>query len=185
MTVPFRLTLLAVAVLVAAASAVALQTAGPVAAYPAPIEGEPQRFGGVQPFNEFNATFTETSASITNRIADLGLFQLMNTGTGAVEGFGNATVVLAMSQDRSVQPCGPGSWTNAGLRRIVVAAGVLVLIETAYVCQTSTGPKATGTWTVDGDASTGAFLGARGNGEVSVDSRRQRQSTPGSSSSAT
>jgi hypothetical protein len=169
MTVPFRLTLLAVAVLIAAASAVALQTAGPVGAYPAPIEGEPQRFGGVQPFNEFNATFTETSASITNRIADLGLFQLMNTGTGAVEGFGNATVVLAMSQDRSVQPCGPGSWTNAGLRRIIVAAGVLVLIETAYVCQTSTGPKATGTWTVDGDASTGVFLGARGSGEVSVD----------------
>jgi hypothetical protein len=100
--------------------------------------------------NRFEATFVETNVSITNRIADLGIFQLINTGTGTVEGFGAATVVLAISQDRSVEPCGAGSWTNAGTRRIVLAAGVLMLRELAYVCQTASGPIATGTWTVDG-----------------------------------
>ena len=119
--------------------------------------------------NRFEATFVETNVSITNRIADLGIFQLINTGTGTVEGFGAATVVLAISQDRSVEPCGAGSWTNAGTRRIVLAAGVLMLRELAYVCQTASGPIATGTWTVDGASSTGVFAGARGSGEVTVD----------------
>jgi hypothetical protein len=118
--------------------------------------------------NRFEATFVETNVSITNRIADLGIFQLINTGTGTVEGFGAATVVLAISQDRSVEPCGAGSWTNAGTRRIVLAAGVLMLRELAYVCQTASGPIATGTWTVDGASSTGVFAGARGSGEATV-----------------
>ena len=100
----------------------------------------------------------------TDRVADLGIFQLINTGTGTVEGYGPATVMLAMSQDRSVTPCGPGSWTNAGIRRIVVAAGVLILRNRAYVCQTAAGPVATGTWWVDGPSSTGIFAGARGSG---------------------
>ena len=30
--------------------------------------------------NRFEATFDETTASVTNRIADLGVFQLINTG---------------------------------------------------------------------------------------------------------
>ena len=77
-------------------------------------------------------------------------------------------MVLAMSQDRSVTPCGPGSWTNAGIRRIVVAAGVLILRSTAYVCQTDAGPVATARWRVDGAASTGVFAGARGSGEETV-----------------
>src|SRR5262249_25274951 len=68
--------------------------------------------------NRFEATITETNASVTNRIADLGVFQLINTGTGSVDGFGNATVMLSATQDRSVTPCGPGSWTNAAIRRI-------------------------------------------------------------------
>jgi hypothetical protein len=119
--------------------------------------------------NRFEATFSETNASVTNRLADLGVFQLINTGTGTVEGFGAATMVLAMSQDRSVQPCGAGSWTNAGTRRIVLAAGVLILRTVAYLCQTATGPVATETWTVDGPSSTGVFAGARGSGEGTVD----------------
>jgi hypothetical protein len=116
----------------------------------------------------FEAHFQESNASVTNRIADLGLFQLMNTGVGTVEGLGPATMALAMSQDRSVTPCGPGSWTNAGTRRIVVADGVLVLRNEAYVCQTSDGPVATGRWQVDGDSSTGLFAGARGSGTEHV-----------------
>ena len=118
--------------------------------------------------NTFEATFVESNASVTNRIADLGMFQLINTGVGTVEGHGPATVVLAMSQDRSVQPCGAGSWTNAGLRRIVLEDGVLIMREVAYVCPTASGLEAFGTWTVDGDSSTGAFAGAKGSGEARV-----------------
>jgi len=119
--------------------------------------------------NRLEASFTESPASITNRIADLGVFQIINTGTGTLEGFGPATMVLGVTQDRSVQPCGPGSWTNAAIRRITVAAGTLVIRELAYVCQTASGPVATSTWTVDGASSTGAFADARGSGEGSVD----------------
>jgi hypothetical protein len=147
-----RLALLAAA-LVTLASALALQAAA-----------SPPNHA-----NRLEATFSETNVSVTNRIADLGVFQLINTGTGTVEGFGDATMVLAMSQDRSVQPCGPGSWTNAGTRRIVVASGVLILRSLAYVCQTADGPKAIETWTVDGASSTGVFAGARGSGEGTVD----------------
>ena len=116
----------------------------------------------------FEAQFQESSVLRTDRVADLGIFQLINTGIGTVEGFGPGTMVLAMSQDRSVTPCGPGSWTNAGIRRIVVAAGVLILRSTAYVCQTDAGPVATARWRVDGAASTGVFAGARGGGEETV-----------------
>jgi hypothetical protein len=119
--------------------------------------------------NRLEATFTETNASITNRIADLGVFQLINTGTGSVEGFGDATLVLSATQDRSVQPCGPGSWTNAAIRRIVLAEGVLVLRELVHICQTASGPIGTGTWEVDGASSTGIFAGARGSGDDTID----------------
>jgi hypothetical protein len=151
MTRTLRLLLLAAA-LVALASGAALNSAA----------------GASSDSKRFEARFQESNVTVTNRIADLGLFQLINTGTGTVEGFGPATMALAMSQDRSVTPCGPGSWTNAGIRRIVVAAGVLILRNKAYVCQTSAGPVATGTWRVDGGSSTGVFAGARGSGTETV-----------------
>ena len=151
MTRTMRLLLLAVA-LVTLASGIALSSAA----------------GASSDSKRFEAHFQESNVSVTNRVADLGLFQLMNTGTGTVDGFGPATLMLAMSQDRSVTPCGPGSWTNAGIRRIVVAAGVLILRNKAYVCQTGAGPVATGTWHVDGDSSTGIFAGARGSGTETV-----------------
>jgi len=118
--------------------------------------------------NRFEATFQESTASVTNRIADLGTFQLINTASGTVEGYGAATMVLSVTQDRSVEPCGPGSWTNAAIRRIVLPDGVLVLRGTAYVCQSASGPIATETWFVDGASSTGVFAGARGSGEGTV-----------------
>jgi hypothetical protein len=119
--------------------------------------------------NRLHARFLETNVSVTDRIADLGVFQLINTGTGSVEGFGAATMVLSVTQDRSVHPCGPGSWTNAGIRRVVLNAGVLILRELAYVCQTPSGPVASGTWTVDSASSTGIFAGADGSGDETVD----------------
>jgi hypothetical protein len=119
--------------------------------------------------NRLRATFHETNVSLTNRVGDLGVFQLINTGTGSVDGFGAATMTIGVTQDRSVHPCGPGSWTNAAVRRITVEAGVLVIRELAYVCQTPSGPVASGTWTVDGASSTGVFADARGSGEGTVD----------------
>jgi hypothetical protein len=119
--------------------------------------------------NRLEASFTETAVSITNRIADLGTFQLINTGSGTVEGFGPATVVVGITQDRSVTPCGPGSWTNAATRRIVLDEGVLVLREVSIRCPTASGPDITGTYEVDGLSSTGIFAGARGTGEVAAD----------------
>lgn len=119
--------------------------------------------------NRVEATFAETNLSITNHIADLGVFQLINTGSGTLEGYGAATMVVDVTQDRSVHPCGAGSWTNAGIRRITVAAGVLVLRELAYVCPTPSGLLGTSTWTVDGPSSTGVFAEARGEGTETID----------------
>jgi len=118
--------------------------------------------------NRLEASFTEAAASITNRIADLKTFQLINTGSGTVEGFGTATVVVGITQDRSVTPCGPGSWTNAATRRIVVDEGVLLLRELSIACPTPSGPVITGTYEVDGLSSTGIFAGARGSGDLTV-----------------
>ena len=118
--------------------------------------------------NRLEATFTETTVSVTNRVADLGVFQLINTGTGTVEGFGSATLMLSATQDRSVHPCGGVSSTNAAIRRIVLADGVLVLRELAHICPTPSGPLGTGTWDVDGASSTGVFAGARGSGDVTI-----------------
>jgi hypothetical protein len=146
-----RLSLVA-ATLVTLASAFALQAAA----------GPPNHA------NRLEATFTETNVSVTNRIADLGIFQLINTGTGAVEGLGDATVTVSVTQDRAVNPCGAGSWTNAGIRRIALEGGVLVVRELAHVCQTASGPSGTGTWEVDGLSSTGIFAGARGSGDISI-----------------
>ena len=146
-----RLSLLAAA-LVALASALALQAAA----------GPPNHA------NRLDATFAETNVSVTNRIADLGIFQLINTGTGAVEGLGDATVTVSVTQDRAVNPCGAGSWTNAGIRRIALDGGVLVVRELAHVCQTDSGPSGTGTWEVDGLSSTGIFAGARGSGDIRI-----------------
>ena len=118
--------------------------------------------------NRLEATFTESNVSVTNRIADLGVFQLINTGTGTVEGLGGATLMLSATQDRSVHPCGTGSWTNAAVRRIVLGDGVLVVRELVHICPTDSGPRGTGTWEVDGASSTGIFAGARGSGDVTI-----------------
>jgi hypothetical protein len=143
---------LLIVVLLALASGLALHTAA----------------GAPNEANRFQATFSESSASVTNRIADLQTFQLINTGSGTVEGFGTATVVVGITQDRSLTPCGPGSWTNAATRRIVLDGGVLILQELSIACQTATGPVITGTYEIDGLSSTGVFAGASGSGQLTV-----------------
>jgi hypothetical protein len=119
--------------------------------------------------DRFGATFIESAQSLTNRLADLGTLQLITTGTGTVNGFGSASVVVGITEDHSVAPCGAGSATNAATRRITLSQGVLVLDELSILCQTESGPKITGTYQVDGRSSTGIFAGASGSGQLSVD----------------
>ena len=117
----------------------------------------------------FEASFGESTAALTDRIAGEGVFQLVNTGAGTVDPFGQATTVIGITQDRAVQPCGVGSWTNAAVRRIALRNGVLVVRELVHVCPTGSELLGLGRWNVDGASSTGAFAGARGGGESRLD----------------
>ena len=119
--------------------------------------------------NRLEATFTTSIASLTNRAADLGVVQVIVTGTGTVEGYGDATEVVGLTQDRSVTPCGAGSYSDSALRRMTVEGGVLVLWEAGMTCPTASGLQATATYEVDGSSSTGIFAGAGGSGIVTVD----------------
>jgi hypothetical protein len=109
-------------------------------------------------------------AQVTNALAQFGVLQIINTGTGTVQGFGPATMVLSITQDHDVTPCGPGSSTNAAIRRITLAQGVLVEEELAIACPTPSGGLIiTGTYQVDGRSSTGLFAGARGEGTLTAE----------------
>ena len=88
--------------------------------------------------------------------------------------------MVSVTQDRTVHPCGEGSWTNAGIRRIVLDGGALVLRELVHVCQTASGPIGTGTWEVDGASSTGIFAGARGSGDDRIDIASRTSTLSGS-----
>ena len=119
--------------------------------------------------NWLQANFIETTQQVTNRVGDLGVLQIINTGTGTVQGFGSATMVIGITQDHDVTPCGPGSWTNAAVRRITLAQGVLVVEELADACPTPSGTIISGTFQVDGLSSSGVFAGAWGSGHVTID----------------
>jgi hypothetical protein len=120
--------------------------------------------------NRLRATFTETRLVVTDHVADLGIRQVINSGTGTLDGFGAATEMVAVSQDWAVPPCGPGSSTTTVMRRITVAQGMLVLKTLAHQCPVDgSGVRvATGDYQVDGVASTGIFAGAFGSGSDSV-----------------
>jgi hypothetical protein len=113
-----------------------------------------------------NAAFTTSAVSVT---PNLGMVELILTGTGTVQGFGAATEVVGVIQDFAVSPCGPGGASDSAQRRIVMHGGALVLHEAGMTCVTASGLQASATYRVDGQASTGIFAGARGSGHVSVD----------------
>lgn len=113
------------------------------------------------------ATFTESPASVTQ--PNLGMVELILSGTGTVQGFGAATEVVGVVLDQAASPCGAGGATDSAVRRIVMQGGVLETHEVAMNCATASGPRATGTYRVDGQASTGIFAGARGTGNIAVD----------------
>jgi hypothetical protein len=119
--------------------------------------------------NRLDVTFTETPASITNRVADLGVFQLILTASGALDGFGPVTEVVSVTQDRAVHPCGSGSDSESATRRIVAGDGTLALREAGIKCPSPSGLVFSGSYEVDGLSSSGVFAGASGDGNVTVD----------------
>ena len=133
--------------------------------------------------NRLEVTFTETPASITNRVADLGVFQLILTANGTLDGFGAVSEIVGVTQDRAVHPCGDGSDSESDTRRIVASDGTLALRETGIKCPTPSGLVFTGTYQVDGLSSTGVFAGARGSGDVTIDIAHTLRPCPGGSSS--
>ena len=126
--------------------------------------------------NGLQATFTTSPVSVT---PNLGMVELILSGTGTVEEFGAATEVVGLVQDHTVTPCGAGSYSDTVSRRVVTHGGVLVTHEMGMTCVTASGLQASGTYQVDGRASTGIFAGARGTGDVTVDVATHRETLSG------
>ena len=97
------------------------------------------------------------------------MVELILAGSGTVQGFGAATDVVGVVEDFAASPCGPGGASNSSQQRIVLPSGVLETHGAGMNCVTASGAQVTGTWRVDGQASTGIFAGARGTGHVTVD----------------
>ena len=156
-----RLSLLATAV-IAVASGFALPASLAAAAAPA----QSARGAAGSPADSMlHATFTDSADKGTH---GQGLVELILTGTGTVQGFGAATDVVGVVEDFAASPCGPGGASNSSQDRIAVHGGVLELSTTGMNCVTASGPQVTGTYRVDGQASTGIFAGARGAGHFTV-----------------
>jgi hypothetical protein len=148
-----------------AAAIAAVLFAGALTASAAPAQAD-RGAGGSPADSMLHATFTDSDVTVT---PGLGMVELILTGTGTVQGFGAATDVVGVVEDRAASPCGAGGAANSAMTRIVTSGGVLELHESAMLCVTASGPQVTGTYRVDGQASTGIFAGARGTGHVTVD----------------
>ena len=157
-----RLSLLATAVIVLA-SGFALHASLTASAAPAQSA---RGAAGSPADGRLHATFTDSAVSHTR---GQRMVELILTGTGTVQGFGAATDVVGVVEDFAASPCGPGGASNSSQDRIAVHGGVLELSTTGMYCVTASGPQVTGTYRVDGQASTGTFAGAHGTGHVTVD----------------
>jgi hypothetical protein len=144
----------------AAAAAAAATTAAIGAGLQATAQASTHDDGTLQ------ATFTDSDVSVT---PGLGMVELILTGTGTVQGFGAATDVVGVIEDFAASPCGHGGASNSAQQRLVMPGGVLELSSHAMNCVTASGAQVTGTYRVDGQASTGIFAGARGTGHITVD----------------
>jgi len=154
--------------LIVSLAASAVMTAGVVAG----LQASAQASNG----NRLEATFTASAVSVT---PNLGMVELILSGTGTVEGFGAATEAVGLVQDHAVTPCGAGSYSDTASRRIVMHGGVLILHEAGMTCLTASGLQATATYQVDGRASTGIFAAARGTGDVTVDVATHQETLSG------
>jgi len=152
----------------AAIAAVLLASSLPASATQAPPSARTAGLTAAGPADDgrLEATFTNSDVSVT---PGLGMTELLATGIGTVEGFGAATEVVGVILDTAVSPCGPGGASDSAQRRIVLTGGVLELSSDGMNCVTASGAQVTGTYRVDGRASTGIFAGARGTGHFTVD----------------
>jgi hypothetical protein len=162
----------------AAIAAVLLASSLPASATHTPPSARAAGLTAAGPADDgrLQATFTDSDVSVT---PGLGMVELILHGTGTVEGFGAATDVVGVVEDFAASPCGPGGASNSAQTRIVMPGGVLELHEAAMNCATASGPQVTGTYRVDGRASTGIFAGAHGTGHVTVDVATGRDTLSG------
>src|SRR6516225_11564344 len=93
-----RLSLLATAVIVLA-SGFALHASLTASASAQSARGA----AGPRAGSMLKATFTDSDVSVT---PGLGMVELILTGTGTVQGFGAATDVVGVVEDRAASPCG-------------------------------------------------------------------------------
>ncbi len=116
------------------------------------------------------ATFTEGPplSRTPDCAAEPKICQVVLAGNGSVIGFGDATEIAGVSQDRAVAPCGPGSDSEVYTRRIQTSSGVLALRARGVKCATTDGFRVTARYQIDGAASSGVFAGARGRGTDTV-----------------
>ena len=136
----------------------------------APDSVQPPHAQALVPANRLEATFTERPprSRRANCAAEPKICQAVLKGNGSLKGYGPATEIAGLTQDRAVTPCGPGSDSEVYTRRIVTSAGVLALRASGTKCTTELGFLVTTAYRVDGAASTGAFAGARGRGRDTV-----------------
>ena len=145
----------------------------------APPGTEPPHAQALALANRLEATFTERSplSRRADCAAESRICHAALEGSGALKGFGPATEIAGLTQDRAVTPCGAGSDSEVYTRRIETSGGVLALRASGVRCPTAGGFRVMARYQVDGAASTGAFAGARGRGRdtVSVEAGGARQ----------
>jgi hypothetical protein len=124
--------------------------------------------------NRLQATFTE--AAPLSRTPDCAagprICQAVLEGRGSLQGFGGATEITGLTQDRAVRPCGLGSDSEVFTRRIETSSGILALRGSGVRCPTPAGMRARAQYEVDGTASTGVFAGASGRGRSAIKLKR-------------
>ncbi|MEO8689055.1 MAG: hypothetical protein ABI611_12670 [Solirubrobacteraceae bacterium] len=147
-------------------AAILALAAGTIIGGPAPTSAAPAKGQA----HHLQATFTEGPplSRTPDCAAEPRICQAVLKGTGSVKGFGAATEIAGLTQDRAVTPCGSGSDSEAYTRRITTDHGVLALRASGVKCPTALGFRVKARYQVDGAASTGVFAGARGRGRDTV-----------------
>ena len=74
------------------------------------------------------ATFTARPVSVT---PNLGMVELIVSGTGTVQGFGTATEVVGVVEDQAASPCGAGGASDSAERRIVMQGGLFAALSSS------------------------------------------------------
>lgn len=118
---------------------------------------------------KLRASFHESAVAPVACDDARGICQAILTGTGRVTGFGAATEVTGLTEDRGVSPCGAASDSEAYTRRIAVAGSILALRASGVKCPLTEGFEVRARFVVDGRSSTGRFAGARGSGTDTVE----------------